>query len=66
MQQFALATKYAKQLANNGRPDLPAAALKPGFYFKKADPSSTPRGDKYPVPSFFRDRENDAQPNYKL
>jgi hypothetical protein len=52
------------QLVNSGKPTMPLSGRQPMVERKITDPSSaSPRGERYPIPSFFeyrmKFREND-------
>ena len=45
------------QLVNSGKPTMPLSGRQPIVERKISDPSSAfPRGERYPIPSFFEDR----------
>jgi hypothetical protein len=45
------------QLVNSGKPTMPFSGRQPIVERKITDPSSaSPRGERYPIPSFFEDR----------
>ena len=55
----------APQVLNPGKPTIPLPGRQPIIERKITDPSSTsPRGERYPIPSFFeyriKSRDNDT------
>jgi hypothetical protein len=47
---------YTQQILHTGRPDLPSTGGRPLFDQKRVDPSSSPKGERCPIPSFFENR----------
>ena len=58
MQKMNLTTNViAVQMVNAGKPTIPVVGRQPLVERKIADPSSAfPRGEHYPIPSFFEYR----------
>lgn len=54
---FSTTTVAAPQLLSAGRPSIPMTTRQPVVERKMSDPSSTlPKGERYPIPSFFEYR----------
>jgi hypothetical protein len=54
---FLTTTATAPKLISAGRPSMPMTVRQPIVERKMSDPSSTlPRGERYPIPSFFEYR----------
>ncbi len=59
MQKFSVRTAASSpvQSAGNGKPSIPLTGRVPSVERKISDPSSSaPRGERYPIPSFFEYR----------
>jgi hypothetical protein len=54
---FQKSTASSIQMIGTGRPSLPSENRSVYFEKKVTDPSSCcPKGERYPIPSFFEDR----------
>jgi hypothetical protein len=54
---FSTTTVASHQVISNGKPSIPLTARQPVVERKTSDPSSaSPKGERYPIPSFFEYR----------
>lgn len=54
---FSTTTAAAPKMVSTGRPTMPSILRQPIVERKTSDPSSTaPKGERYPIPSFFEYR----------
>jgi hypothetical protein len=54
---FSTTTSAAPKVISTGKPSIPLTTRQPVVERKTSDPSSTsPKGERYPIPSFFEYR----------